>query len=367
MTDTDFQFGLAPDDLALQRKTPYPLIPTNLKGVYTNPAPPDSFDPVRAPAADLVKYGLLWPRPAATDEPALVDVWNAVFSARWREKDRIVPALRPQSGKTHQIRRKRRTTDGGFTSDAWAGGVFTGGLWSSVTAAWTVPTVGRLLGPQGAEGWSSTCWLGLDGFKTGRRSSCDVLQAGIEQSIDDDGEPTYTVWFAWHAPARPGAPAYIHQTNVVNFPLDPGDTIQCYVSYANANTSGYVFVANLTRRKFTALTLAPPPGATFRGDSISWIVEAPDDRDLADLPATLPPVKFTAAAASGPTGVVGNPRHADTVDIVSAHGQLLTRTTPGHFGITINGISRLDHPRSEKRLGDHQLVAHERDRSWLGS
>ena len=77
-------------------QTNYPLIPLNIPGAYTSPAPPDGFDPNTAMPSDLVKQGLLWRRPEEGDHPSLRAAWEKTFSRRWLEErklDLALPAL----------------------------------------------------------------------------------------------------------------------------------------------------------------------------------------------------------------------------------------------------------------------------------
>ena len=69
--------------------------------------------------------------------------------------------------------------------------------------------------------------------------------------------------------------AYINQTNIANFPVNPGDTMSCAVSYIG-NTAGVINFANQTTGQKFSVTLAPPFGATFSGETVEWIMEAPD-------------------------------------------------------------------------------------------
>src|SRR5262249_24797060 len=93
------------------RSLPFELIPTNLTGVYTSPAPPDSLDPTTANAAGLARHGVLLRRPDANDHPGVAAFWKRVFSRKWSPADRIMPRLKPQYGKTHRLRGARKVSD----------------------------------------------------------------------------------------------------------------------------------------------------------------------------------------------------------------------------------------------------------------
>jgi hypothetical protein len=78
--------ALVLDEKAFRQKIPYSLNPTNLTGAFSSPAPADSFDPNQASAVDLVKQGLLWRRPAATDNPALVNALRDHLLKFWKPR-----------------------------------------------------------------------------------------------------------------------------------------------------------------------------------------------------------------------------------------------------------------------------------------
>jgi hypothetical protein len=132
--------GFTFDDAAFRKKIPFPLIATNLPGAYTSPAPPETFDATTASPSELLRHGLLLPRPLAGEDPMLLKAWNELFSRKWREKDRIAPILEPQLGKTPIL---KRPSEGGteglssFFNTRWAGAVFSGGgPWVSIVGYW---------------------------------------------------------------------------------------------------------------------------------------------------------------------------------------------------------------------------------------
>ena len=113
------------------------------------------------------------------------------------------------------------------------------------------------------------------------------------------------------------APAYVYQTNITNFPVKPGDTLNCSVQYLNS-VAGQINFANQTSGQHFSITLAPPPGASFSGNSAEWIMEAPDGGEpISSLPR-FTPVNFTSAFACSAGGkTVGNPQNGDTWTVVN--------------------------------------------------
>ncbi|MCP3720802.1 G1 family glutamic endopeptidase [Paraburkholderia sp. CNPSo 3281] len=134
-------------------------------------------------------------------------------------------------------------------------------------------------------------------------------------------------------------PPYVFQVNIPNFLVNPGDTIFCSAQYINNGTAGHLYFANDTSGEHFSLTVAPPPGATFDGNSAEWIMEAPDGGlPNSELPS-FTPVQFTTAfACSADERTVGNPQNGDTWTIVdnSQNPPLtLTATTLGNGTVTV--------------------------------
>jgi hypothetical protein len=136
----------------------------------------------------------------------------------------------------------------------------------------------------------------------------------------------YVAWYEWYAPLQNISPGYIYQTNIVNFPVQPGNEVYCSVQY-NGTTSGSISFANDTTGQHFSITLAPPPGASFSGQSCEWIVEAPDGgEDISSLPA-FTPVTFTSAYGCGPNSSTTNPKAGDTINVGDRAGKVLTSTS----------------------------------------
>jgi Peptidase A4 family len=320
------------------RKIPYALVATNLQGVYAGPTPPSDLDPSTATVSELVKSGLLWRRPSANDDPALRRAWQKVFSRKWLAENRIVPELHPQIGKTHGLKVPMiKVTDTNFVNSAWAGAGTRGGDWTGVIGFWKIPAVTKPAEPQGYRGgWTSSSWIGIDGFDIGIVSN-DVLQAGIEQAVSASGVASYVAWFEWYAPAQAGSPPYIYQTNIANFPVCAGQEVYCSVQYIG-NTAGYIYFANQSTGQHFSITLAPPPGATFDGNSIEWIMEAPDGGEPITALPKFTPVAFTSAIGCGVSGALGNPQNGDTANIEDASGKVLTAVRVGNYSATVDFI-----------------------------
>jgi hypothetical protein len=324
------------DEPTFLKKIPFTLTPTSLAGVYANPAPPDDFDPHSASQLDLARYGLLWRKPAAGGPPEIKQAWDKFFSKKWLAKNRIVPEFEPQIGVSHNLKKKPvKQSDGTYLGTVWSGAGINTGTWSNVIGYWTIPTVSKPSEPQGTEGgWNSSSWLGLDGMFT----SDDVLQAGVQQKVSASGVASYVAWYEWFAPSEPNSPPYIWQINIPNFPVGPGQQVYCSVQY-NAKTSGSISFANEATGQHFSITLAPPPGATFNGSSYEWIMEAPDGGEPTSSLPKFTPVTFTSALACNATGsTTGNPAVADTMNIETSGGKVLTAVSVGSDTATIKFI-----------------------------
>lgn len=289
----------------LKPRAPYELVPTSLPNVFTSPPPPVDFDPNTASPEELIKNGILWPRPSEKDAPALRAAWDSFFS-RWREKKLLTYKFEPHIGNTH-IRRGGLTQVGPglYENNQWAGSIVLG-KWQSATGTWSVPTVSKPIDPPGIdEGWDASSWVGISGKE-------DVLQAGVRQHIMPDGTTTsHYAWIEWYTPGNlPDgsysqdfltAYPYIYETKV--FDVKPGEKVGVWVAYNENHTKGQIQFLHWETPEgswWGPLIEKDPPQSslhpiTFSGISTEWFMEAPGD----GIPQTsLPkftPVEFSTA------------------------------------------------------------------------
>lgn len=247
--------------------------------------------------------------------------------------------MRPNIGKTHILReRATKKDDGSYTSNAWAGPVTQTGSWTMCSGQWTIPTVSKPSEAQGTEGgWNSSSWVGIDGFNSNEVSSNDVVQAGIEQRVNAQGVASYSSWYEWYAPPQPNSPPCIYETPMPGIPAAPGGAVSCAVQYVGTTAATITF-ANVTTGSHFSITIAPPPGANFKGNTVAWIIEAPDHGEPTSSLPKFTPVAFTSAVACGPNNKSTNPTTSDTVNIKNAQGKILTSTTMGSDTVTITFI-----------------------------
>jgi len=229
------------------------------------------------------------------------------------------------------------------------------GQWITAVGQWVTPTVSQPSEPQGTEGgWNSSSWVGIDGF-----GSNDVLQAGVQQRFIN-GQATYVAWYEWYVPPPPppcpdptgcdingyplswvnptnGKYQYIYQANIVNFLVSPGQTVTASIQYTNNKTTGYISFGNVTTGKNYSIAVNPPPGATFSGNCVEWIMEAPDGGEPKSALPKFTPVNFTNALSCTGASVVGNPQSGETFNIETGT-KLLTSVTLGSETVTIDFV-----------------------------
>ena len=348
------------DETEFTRHFPYRLVPTNLPGAYATPAPPDDFDPRTASAVSLIKNGVPWRRPQPGDHPALTAAWERLLSRRWLSKDRIVPVLVPVPGKSHELKHPVRKEENGiYSSPFWGGCVLVGqpSNWSAAQGFWTIPTVSQPSEPQGTGGgWDSSSWVGMDGYSV----SIDVVQAGVEQSVNSAGEASYVAWVEWWVPPPTNLPEgtpvdangypeawvnpkngkyqYIYQSNIPNFPVTAGQTVTCSILYNGNHTAAQISFANETTGQQFQVNFNPPPGANFNGTTAEWIMEAPNfGWPKSSLPK-FTPLNFTDAfATTAGCASAGIPTNGDILNL-TANGKQITATSVTSTSVTIDFI-----------------------------
>jgi hypothetical protein len=255
--------------------------------------------------------------------------------------------LEPQVGRKHFLRQKpKKLSEANYVNGAWAGAATaSGGPYSGVIGYWYVPTVSKASEPQSSApsydsghgiAYDSSSWVGIDGFDVTVASN-DVLQAGVEQYVDTSGKAHYVAWYEWYGPVGP-PPAYVDQTNITNLPVSPGNEIYVSVQYVS-KTAGSIYIANVTTGQHFSLTLAPPPGATFSGNTVEWIVEDPDGGEGTNTAlAKFSQVQFTNAIACTAAGGTNNPENDDTCNIETNGGKILTKVILGSNTVTVDFI-----------------------------
>jgi dihydrodipicolinate synthase/N-acetylneuraminate lyase len=335
------------------------LVRTNLASVFSKVQERGSSAAASgiAPLLDPSLLARLQGNPA----PGARAFLEKVLSRQWRPEDQITPMLKPLRGVTHQLTPRTEAENASFTSTRWAGGTIRG----PVTAAfgiWRVPTVSRSPEPPGTAGdWNSSSWVGIDGTY----GSNDVLQAGVQQEVSADGHASYTPWYEWYAPQVAGSPDYIFQTNIENMEIQPGDEVFCAIYYVTQQTGaqGEVLFGNTTRGHYFSIVLAPPPGASFSGNSAEWIMEAPNGGEPGNSLPRFSPVVFSTAFASAASGGSGDPANGDATNI-TGFGSILTSVTLKSMALEIDYTPTWAHNLPGSAAGAVPIRAGTSPTSW---
>jgi Peptidase A4 family len=285
-------------------------------------------------------------------DTSVAPIRDRLLNVQWPIGARITPQLTPQPGVTHLLAAPTKTSDAAVTSNNWAGSTIAG-TWAHAVGLWHVPTVSIPSTAPGTDGgWDSSSWVGIDGTY----GSNDVLQAGVQQSVKSDGSTTYVAWYEWFAPKVSGSPPYIYQTNIDNLTIEPGDEVFAGIHYQGGQ--GYVMFGNVGRGQYFTIQITPPPGATFSGNSVEWIVEAFNAGEPSTSLPRFSPVQFTAMGsdANGTTGA--HPSAGDSSNIV-AFGRPLTTVVTTTDSVNVNYLDQGFFPLPGQAVFDvqHQQIA----------
>ena len=251
------QVQLAVDEFT--KKFSYPLVPTNLPGVYASPEGPGHA------ATSLITHALV-----AANSPL-------------PDAGRIVPHLEPQRGVTHNRVGAGGPADAALTSGNWAGSQIKGS-WTSAVGQWVVPTVSKAPEAAGAGGgWHCSTWVGIDGAY----GSSDVLQAGVAQQVDTAGNVSAVPWYEWFTPVTkvtlgdtsPLSPslASLNGRLYIAWKGDGNDQLNIMYSSDNGATFGNKFVSPETSPQPPAL--AVHNGLLF----IAWKGDGNDQLNVAQV------------------------------------------------------------------------------------
>ena len=240
--------------------------------------PPAGFDPETAPQSKLFRHGLA-PRPDKNKEPDLYKKWHAVYS---KKLTHIVPEFLKNEQKQHRPAAKRvDIKDGTSTSTNWSGAVVgspAGDSFQWITGNWIVPDPNQPPSLPTGQWYYSSAWIGIDGWGSG-----DVLQAGTDSDVLVQNGVTHksvAAWWEWY-------PNY--SVTITNLPVTSGDYMNCLICSTSATTAT-VYLTNVSTNTHVSFQITIPGGATFKGNSAEWIVEAPtvggNQAALADYGAT---------------------------------------------------------------------------------
>ncbi len=287
------------------KNRPFELLPTSMKGVYSFVPPPKGVDLRTASRRTLMKHGIFMRRPDPEREPKHFALWNKFVDEIWREENFNLPTFGPSPGIPHGLKGLWPTeTYDTYQSGNWSGCVVVSSPsspWVGAWGAWQVPTVSQPTTPADTSGqWQSASWVGLNGAGGSLipgTFSTDVLQAGVSQNITG-GNPSYSPWFEWvvqnaeavaaqYCPTGQGEYCYVLPQTITSVVVNAGDTVSVVVQFVRQMGDnigdpappggpfgfGAVLFVNATTGQAYNIYLAPPPGASFAGDTAEWIME----------------------------------------------------------------------------------------------
>jgi hypothetical protein len=249
------------------------VVATNIAGVSAFRALSKDFDANNASDAELARHGLP-PRPDKDKSPTAYGNWLQIVAAA---AYRVVPTLETTNVYHGAVQGWKLTGKrvGGLVdvqSSNWSGFViedtnnsFRQGALLSGT--YVVPQLMdcKSGGPI-PRLWSSN-WIGFDG-----QDSPDVFQVGTssdnrcDETFGGGPRANFYAWYEWYPQA---------ETRMTSEGVIPGDYITLYL-YVRTNPTSYAFTyINESRRRSVSMPLSPPPGTTFVGNTVEWIVERP--------------------------------------------------------------------------------------------
>jgi hypothetical protein len=251
----------------------------------TSLLPPAGFDPMTAPATELLKLGFP-SRPHPEFQPAEYAFWQDMFAPPLEFKTfafDILPLFTAQSrGLFGQLPRRQ-------TSFNWSGAYITprdGTVFRSLWGRWQVPTPTLPPGGVAAEKYTSSTWIGFDGQRRYYRST--LPQFGTAQAIGQaTGAPLFWAWWQWWVRNDAGQANPIPLTTLA---IHAGDLIKCYMKVKSNRSRVYFVIKNATTGHSLQFFQDAPqddwhlpfkvPGATAE-----WVMERPAD---APHPTILP-------------------------------------------------------------------------------
>jgi hypothetical protein len=320
---------MAEDDDRSRPSIPENALRTNLKGVFTLGPPPAGFDPSIASNALLRKYGLPQ-RPDPDRHPLAWRAWKQAVSRPLGEF--IHPVFVPLPWRSSPKPDPTKV----WNASHWAGGELSGS-WQSVWGTWTVPQVTVPANPGSQSLFACSCWVGID-------TSPDILQVGTAQQISSAGATAYTPWFEWFM-QEPNIENSPTQKTVQGITVDANQTVQVQLVYAPSYGQGTCIFSNFTTGKWTSFLIPNTGNATFTGNTIEWIVEAPMYQATPSsqpVLATLPNFGSVTFSDSGGCSTdkltEGNPQNGGGVNIVNSSGTALTSVSAGPGTITVTQL-----------------------------
>jgi hypothetical protein len=271
--------------------------PSGIK-VNSFPETPATFNRLSADNATLVKYGFP-PRPEKN--PELMKKWE---EAMQRNIKYIPPHVK--------VLKNMRLGQDRVSHASWSGaGIFapSGTEFRCVTAKFNVPNVASVSSGDNY----CTPWVGIGGKAQISSSTYEtnLCQIGVMCEVRGGDVEVYP-WMDW----------FPNDLIVIdNFPVAPGDTIQCLISIIAVNTARAYFTSLITGHSTSAEFYAPS-NITSVGQDAEWIVERPGVNNQPSTLASYGIVYFSDAyATDGGTGIFSL-QQGKAIDMIDENGKL---------------------------------------------
>jgi hypothetical protein len=203
------------------------------------------------------------------------------------------------------------------TSRNWSGYAARGGIFTSVSASWTLPKL-ALDGPFGAD----AAWVGIGGLRTR-----DLIQGGTQQSVSGNGSVTYQAWIEMLPDASHPVPLTVL----------PGDTVTVSVDQQAGENWLFSFI-----NRTSGQTLQRTVQYSSSLSSAEWIQEAPFARQRVLPISQFGSLPFTNASAvrDGQSLTIAD-LAARSISLIDSSGRSLAVPSPlGTDGASFT-VSRL--------------------------
>jgi hypothetical protein len=155
------------------------------------------------------------------------------------------------------------------TSSNWSGYIAQNGVYTGVSATWTIPVI-----TPSTTIASNATWVGIGG-----KSSNDLIQAGDYEIANSDGV-TYQAWYE----LLPG------DSTPINLAVSPGDSLSVAILETSEDTWNIVLTNNTTKQQFEQTV-----NYTSSLSSAEWIQERPLINGELSTLSGFTPVTFTGA------------------------------------------------------------------------
>ena len=255
-------------------------------------APPKGFEPLKASAAELVRFGF----PPEPDHPKMPErhaFWTKMLSG---PLEFVPPEFGfPNEPELHRIAPRHQGGGGGprrETSLNWSGAYIKpthASRFTEIHGAWIVPTPSLPKGPKNqplpSGSYRSTTFIGLDGQR--RYFGSSLPQIGTASLIDVDAKGktskrTYA-WWQWWVRGQ-----HLPEHSITSVPVSPGETVLCSLVVISP-TIVRLSLKNQETGKFFGPVDVPAPYADrpnlprvqvkVTGATAEWITERPTSFD----------------------------------------------------------------------------------------